>query len=185
MTSVRSERRRRRARHWKPITLALAAAMFLAACGDDQPSDEGAATDPAAEAPATPDVSAGGAQPVASNPGEPAAEASAPAEAGPVLEVRELNSWYRVVIINEPALTDPLELETIGREICEGLAPCRAAMWFDADEAPAGFPVLEMNLQAQIFGFGRTEAGAENILWNCDFFPEFEADRRCLPRPMN
>lgn len=169
-------------RYWTQVALALAAAMSVAACGDDDTSGEETAD--AADAPAAAEAPAAGAPPVAANPAE-RAEPAESAATGPVLEIRELNSWYRVVVIDERAMTDPLELEAIGREICEGLAPCRASMWFDADEAPAAFPVLEMNLRAQIFGFGRTEAGAENILWNCDFFPEFEADRRCLPRPMN
>jgi len=178
----RNKQRQHAARPWARVAIAFAAAMFVAACGDDEPADQETAAAPEVEAPAAPEAP-GDAPPAAAEPAAPAA--AEPAETGLVLEIRELNSWYRVVVIDERAMTDPLELEAIGREICEGLAPCRAAMWFDADEAPAAFPVLEMNLRAQVFGFGRTEAGAENILWNCDFFPEFEADRRCLPRPMN
>jgi hypothetical protein len=165
----------------------LAAALLLAACGDDEPAGETpAAPDAASEAP----VEAG---PEAV--GEPAAELApvaelAPAavdsgELEPIIEIRELNDWYRVVLIDERAVADPRDLEAIGREICEGLAPCRAAMWYDAEAAPAGFPVDEVDLRAQVFGFGRTMDGAENILWNCNVFPQFEAERSCLPRPMN
>jgi hypothetical protein len=157
----------------------LAAALVLAACGGD---DEPAAGPPAA---AEPEAAAepAGQEPAAVAEPEPAAVE--PGEIQPIIEIRELNEWYRVVLIDERAIADPHDLEPIGREICEGLAPCRAAMWYDAAAAPAGFPVDEINLRAQVFGFGRTMDGAENILWNCNIFPQFEAERSCLPRPMN
>ncbi len=156
----------------------LAAALLLAACGGD---DEPAAGSPVAAEPEAAGEPAAGPEPaVAAEAGQPE-----PGEFEPIIEIRELNDWYRVVLIDERAIADPRELEAIGREICEGLAPCRAAMWYDAGAAPAGFPVDEINLRAQVFGFGRTIDGAENILWNCNVFPQFEAERSCLPRPMN
>jgi hypothetical protein len=147
--------------------------MLLAACGgDDEPEDAPSA---AAESE--------GAGERAVEP-EPAAAVN-PGDFQPIIEIRELNDWYRVVLIDERAIADPRDLEAIGRQICEGLAPCRAAMWYDAEAAPAAFPIDELNLRAQVFGFGRTIDGAENILWNCNVFPQFEAERSCLPRPMN
>ena len=162
----------------------LAAVLLLAACGDDEPSGG---------APVAAEPDAAGDAPAEAAPeavGEPAAEpepaaAVDPGELEPIIEIRELNDWYRAVLIDERAIADPRDLEPIGREICEGMAPCRAAMWYDAEAAPAGLPVDEVNLRAQVFGFGRTMDGAENILWNCNVFPQFEAERSCLPRPMN
>ena len=138
-----------------------------------------AADTPAAEAPAeTPVAGEGG--------GEAGSPAPIdPAELEPIIEIRELNDWYRAVVLEPLAITDPLALEAIGREICEGLTPCRAAMWFDAADTPTGFPVQEAQLRYSVFAFGRALSGDENILWNCDVYPEFEAERRCLPRPMN
>ena len=163
--------------HW-----ALAALLVLAACSNDEPAGNDAAEVPGNEL-------AGGAEPAVAPAAPPAAaEPAAPVDPEtiePIIDVRELNDWYRALLIDERAISDPLELETIGRTVCEGLTPCRAAMWFDAADVPAALPVAEAQLRYQVFAFGRALSGDENILWNCDVFPEFEAGRRCLPRPMN
>jgi hypothetical protein len=150
----------------KRALFGVAALLFVAACDNGEPAADTPADKPSAAAPA-------------------ADSAVDPNDLQPIIEVRALNEWYRAVLIDERAITDPLELETIGRQICEGLAPCRAAMWFDAADAPTEYPVREIQIRYQVFAFGRTMSGDENILWNCDVFPEFEAERRCLPRPLN
>lgn len=181
-------------RRYHLVLVALAGALSLSACSND---DDAAADDvvetPAVEQgePLAADVNA----PVDVSPepadqdGEtPAVEPEASAEPAadeplnPVVDIRPLNDWYFAVVINQQALTDPAELEPIGREICQDLAPCRAAMWFNPQVAPNGFPVAERALREQAFAIGRTADGSENVLWNCNLFPQFEEERRCLPR---
>lgn len=167
---------------WLPAAVALAAAVALSACSNDGDSeDDIASPEPGASAPAEENVAAGGETPAA----DAGAEEPALNSDTPIVEIYELNDWYRAVSLNEQAVADPEDLEALGREICEGLAPCRAAMWYDASLTPTAFPVAEEVLREQVFAFGRTTDGAENILWNCNFFPQFETDRRCLPRPMD
>lgn len=172
----------------------VAGALALAGCSNDNGNGEAAADDtpveesaPEASAPDGPDENAAASEPVdvaqsgAPQPDglEAAAEGS---ELEAVAEIRPLSDWYFAVVINEEAVADPADLEPIGREICEGLAPCRAAMWYNPAIAPRAFPVDEDALLAQVFAVGRTIDGRENVLWNCDVFPQFEAERRCLPR---
>lgn len=148
-----------------PLVALAGFAMLLAACSDD--SDTPASTNAAAPA-----------APVAT------ATAALSAEAGPVLEDHELSSWYRSVLINPAAISDPRELEAIARPYCEGLETCRVGLWYDRQDFPTAMPVREIQLRYQVFAFGRTIDGSENALWNCNVFPEFEAERLCLPRPL-
>jgi hypothetical protein len=68
--------------------------------------------------------------------------------------------------------------------LCEGLTVCQAGLWYDVNDMPAAMPVTAVQLRDQAFSFGRTAAGVERALWNCSIFPQFEAERRCLPRLM-
>ncbi|MGD9739168.1 MAG: hypothetical protein AB7O56_00760 [Bauldia sp.] len=156
--------------------VALVTALLLAACGDDDSAgDEPVAAEPVA------------AEPVAAAPGGTPAPGVAGAEAipaNPVIEALELNDWYRAILVNPDAVADPRDLEAIARPYCEGLDVCRAAIWFDVRDLPRAMPVPARQIEEQAFALGRTITGEENILWNCDIFPEFEAERACLPRPM-
>ena len=168
-----------------------AAVMLLAACGSETPEEgedvadaAGADTSPllvlssgdapAAEAPAAEAAGGGAAEPAA----------AAVTGGDPVVEIRAFGDWYRAVIIDETAIADPLDLEAIGRSVCEGLTPCRAALWYDATKAPTGLPVAADQLVEQVFAFGRSAEGSEQIQWDCDRFPELEADHSCLPKPL-
>ena len=164
----------------------LMSAFVLASCGngEEDPAEE---VKPVVEADPVP---------VAADPAPPAAGEPAPVPVAeplvdeapfgdPIVEIRVLNDWYRAVLIDERAIGDPLELEAIGRSICEGLQPCRAVLWYDARIAPTALPVSEDALQGQAFGFGRTIDGAENMQWNCDLFRRLEGVVPCLPRLLN
>lgn len=162
------------------LAFALTATVMLSACSNDDSGENETAPEAAAEVPVeaidTPAIADADA----------VAEGDEGGETGPaIVAIYELNDWYRAITLDEEAVADPADLEMIGREICEGMAPCRAAMWFDASLTPRGFPVEEVVLRDQVFAFGRTMDGDENVLWNCDYFPQFEAERKCLPRPMD
>ena len=148
-------------------------ATFLAACGEE--TDPNPAPPPTAETPAT----RAPATPIAQVPDTPVIPAD-PAVA--IVEVRELNEWYRAVLINPAAISDPRQLEGLARPLCEGLTVCQAGLWYDVNDMPVAMPVSAVQLRDQAFGFGRTAAGVERALWNCNVFPQFEAVRLCLPR---
>ncbi|MCC6736541.1 MAG: hypothetical protein IT534_10510 [Bauldia sp.] len=141
------------------LSLLLLAAAALAGCGSGDDGDTGADTAPPAVA----------AQPV-TPPGNP------------VMEALELNDWYRAILVDGAAITDPHQLEALARSYCEGLTLCRTAIWFDVANLPRAMPVDADALQTQAFAFGRTANGAENVLWNCTLYPQFEAEHACLPR---
>ena len=165
--------------------IALAGALLLAACSDDDADPDETTDTPAAEE-VVPDVDTSSAEgPTGTLTDPPTDTAEEPPIGDPILEVRDLNSWYHAVLIDERAIADPIELEAIGREICLDQTPCRAAMWYSERDTPAALPVNERSLRLQVFAFGRTLDGSENILWNCNEFLQFEAERRCLPRILN
>jgi hypothetical protein len=145
------------------VSLLVMAAASLVGCSD---TPAPSAADGAPGAIGSPAVAAGG-------------------DTGPVLELRVLNDWYRAVLINEDAVADPHDLEAIARPICEGMQVCRVGLWYDEADMPEKMPVREAQLRYQVFAFGRTFDGSENVLWNCNVFPEFEVPNRCLPRPMD
>ncbi len=149
--------------------LLATAALALAGCGDE-PETAGAVSEPTVAA-------AGGAA--------PAETVAATIPTDPVIEAHELNDWYRVVLINPAAIRNPRDLEAIARPYCEGLPTCRVGLWYSERDFPRQLPVPGYQLRYQVFAFGRTITGAENALWNCDTFPEFEAERLCLPRAMD
>ena len=164
------------------ISILLAAALLLAACGDS--SNEEEATNGAAEFD-TELIPVGGAIPVgAAAVNGPAAPelGTAVGEADPVVEIREISDWFRAVVINPAAIASPLELEEIGRSICEGLTPCRAAMWFTAAEAATALPVTTEQVVSQVYAFGRSLEGNEVSQFNCQMFPEVAEEHSCLPR---
>jgi hypothetical protein len=165
-----------------------ASLILLAACdgdtsGDEEIADGGA--DVAAVIEAAPAVEAEPG-PVVGETIEPGENAVIPADGDlePIVELRVLNDWFRALVLNEAAIADPLELEGIGREICEGLTPCRVMMWYDIAETPDTLPVTQEQIISQVYAFGRSLAGVENSQWHCDRFPEFEDERRCLPQPV-
>jgi hypothetical protein len=47
---------------------------------------------------------------------------------------------------------------------------------------PNAMPVRGQQLEAQDYAFGRNPQGEETSLWNCNKYPEFEAEDACLPR---
>ncbi len=100
----------------------------------------------------------------------------------PVVDALALNDSYRAILVDRGSIANPRDLETIARSYCEGLPVCRAAIWFDENLMPRQMPVSASAVAAQAYAFGRTSTGAENSMWNCDIFPEFEEERRCLPR---
>jgi len=169
-----------------------ASAVLLAACDGDSSGDDAVTvgdTDVApiadAESPAEPVVEVEP-EPVVDATLDPGGGPNADGDGDlePIAELRVINDWYRALVLNEEAITDSFELERIGKEICEGLTPCRVAMWYDSAEAPTALPVTREKIVSQVFAFGRSLSGAENSQWHCDRFPEFEADRLCLPQPL-
>lgn len=147
----------------RSVALVLAG-LALAGCGDS--------TTPT-PAPASP---AGGETPAAAAPTPGATREN------PVIEALALNDWYRAILVDRASIANPRDLETIARSYCEGLTVCRAAIWFEEGSLPRAMPVSATAVAAQAYAFGRTAAGVENTLWNCDLFPQFEAERACLPR---
>ncbi|MHA1559431.1 MAG: hypothetical protein ACTSWI_02015 [Alphaproteobacteria bacterium] len=181
--------RRPRPVHW----IIAASVVLLAACGGDSSGEEevadGGGDDVAAVVEATTAVEpvvGDEAGPVVGETIDPGENAAAPGDGDlePIVELRILNDWFRALVLNEAAIADPLELERIGKQICEGLTPCRVAMWYDPAEAPVALPVTQEQIVSQVYAFGRTLAGDENSQWHCDRFPEFEAERSCLPQPL-
>jgi hypothetical protein len=142
--------------------LALIAATALAACGGGE--EESAQSDAAGGAPRA---------------AEPAADPLAA-----VLRVLELSDDFRAVLVDEGLIADPEDLEVIGRHYCEGLDVCRTSIWLDEEYFPETLPVPEELTRFTMYGFGRNVIiNYEASQWNCAFFPQFEASRRCLPRP--
>jgi len=143
--------------------LALAASLLLAGCsGPPNAAGKGEAAPP------------------------PAAPVQKPVEAGgPILKLVELNFWYRAALVNREATRNPRDLEALARPICEGLNVCRVGVWTDEFSMPNGMPVRAPQLEAQEFAYGRTAKGEESALWNCNRYPEFEAENACLPRVLN
>lgn len=167
--------------HLKLLSLVSAAALLAACSGDSDEPEEAAAPEPQGVADADPDPAP------ANDPNEaapPAANGDVVPPEDAVIEIRELNDWYRAVLVDEAAIADVAQLEEIGREICIDMTPCRAALWYDARIAPATLPISSDALAAQVFAFGRNSEGEENANWNCDVFFEEDVDRRCLPRLM-
>lgn len=115
----------------------------------------------------------------------PAAQVVPVEPGGPVLRLVELNTWYRAALIDPAAVKDPRQLEALARPICDKLTVCRVGVWFDKYTMPNGMPVRTPQLEAQEYAFGRTANGAETSLWNCNKYPEFEAEDACLPRLMD
>ncbi len=151
---------------WIPA-LALGAATALAACGGGE--EESTASEAAAAA----DGAAGIAEP---------GEAADPMAA--VLRVLELSNDFRAVLVDGGLIADPEDLEIVGRHYCEGLEVCRTSIWFDEAYFPETLPVPEELTRFTMYGFGRNVIiNYEASQWNCAFFPQFEASRRCLPRP--
>ena len=99
-----------------------------------------------------------------------------------IIKVVELNSWYRAVLVEREATRNPRDLEALARPLCEGLAVCRVGVWTDQWSSPNAMPIRAPQLEAQEFAFGRNSKGEETSLWNCNKYPEFEAEDLCLPR---
>lgn len=105
------------------------------------------------------------------------------AEAGSlVIEVVELNDWYRAMLVEREATRNPRDLEALARPVCDGLTVCRVGVWTDRRAMPNAMPVRGQQLEAQDYAFGRNPQGEETSLWNCNRYPEFEAEDACLPR---
>lgn len=175
LASARKGRGRVISRFISVVSLLAAATLTLAGCGDSEEATPAIAPEAAVPVPV---------EPVA-EPGGDAAVEPAPAPGDPVIEVHELNDWYRAVLVDENAISDPRQLEAIARPFCQGQGTCLVALWYDRADYPTQMPVAEIQLRYQVFTLGRTLDGTENVLWNCNVFPEFEAERRCLPRPLN
>jgi hypothetical protein len=112
-----------------------------------------------------------------------ASAASPTGEAGsPIIRVVELNSWYRAVLVDREATRNPRDLEALAKPLCEGMTVCRVGVWIDEWTMPNGMPVRASQLEAQEYAFGRNPKGEETSLWNCNKYPEFEAEGACLPR---
>lgn len=174
---------RPRPAHW----IIAASLVLLAACDGDTSAendiDDGVVLSPVAEVEPEAQVEPGPVVGETIDPGDNAVT-TGDGDLEPIVELRVLNDWFRALVLNEAAIADPLELEEIGREICEGLTPCRVMMWYDAAEAPDALPVTQEQIVSQVYAFGRSLAGVENSQWHCDRFPEFEDERRCLPQPV-
>lgn len=99
-----------------------------------------------------------------------------------VIRTVELNNWYRAMLVEREATRNPRDLEALARPICEGLAVCRVGIWTEEYAMPNGMPVRAPQLEAQEYAFGRNQKGEETSLWNCNKYPEFEAEGACLPR---
>ncbi len=99
-----------------------------------------------------------------------------------IVKVIELNDWYRAVLVEREATRHPRDLEALARPICEGMQVCRVGVWTDERTMPGAMPVRGQQLEAQEYAFGRNPAGEETSLWNCNKYPEFEAEDACLPR---
>ena len=120
----------------------------------------------------------------AAAPKRPVAEVIPVEKGGAIVRLVKLNSWYHAALVDPAALESPRELEALGRAVCETLSVCRVGVWYDQFSMPNGMPVSSRQLEAQEFAFGRATSGTEAALWNCDKYPEFEAEEACLPRLM-
>ncbi len=171
---------------------AAPAAESTPAAETPTPSTEGAVapaaeSTPAAETPAP--STEGAAAPAAES--APAASGAPPAGIAAdgaaldaIVDSRQLADWYFAVLVDEAAIADPVELEPIARSFCPETGVCQVGVWYDQERFPTTLPVTTTQLRNEVFGFGRNEAGTEFVLWNCNTFPQFEAERRCLPRAM-
>ena len=99
-----------------------------------------------------------------------------------IVRTVELNSWYRAMLVEREATRNPRDLEALARPVCKGLTVCRVGIWTDEFTMPNGMPVRGTQLEAQEYAFGRNPKGEETSLWNCNKYPEFEAEHACLPR---
>jgi predicted small secreted protein len=116
----------------------------------------------------------------------PSVEQSATSKpANSIVRVVELNSWYRAVLVERAATRNPHDLEALVRPVCDGLTVCRVGVWTDEWSMPNAMPVRGPQLEAQEYAFGRNAKGEETSLWNCNKYPEFEAEDVCLPRLLN
>ena len=147
-------------------------ALLLAGCGEA--SDTPPAGTASIEAPGAADPA------IAEAPTIEAPAATNPEVA--IIEMRELNTWYRVALVDPATIADPASFEALARLNCEGMEVCSIGFWYDANQIPSALPAAASQLDHQVFAFGRTFDGTENVLWNCDVFPQFEAAQRCLPR---
>jgi hypothetical protein len=125
-------------------------------------------------------VTGDGAQPPAADPG---VEQSATSDS--IIRTVELNTWYRAVLVDKAATRNPHDLEALVRPVCEGLTVCRVGVWTDEWSMPNAMPVRGAQLEAQEYAFGRNAKGEETSLWNCNKYPELEAEGACLPRVLN
>lgn len=153
-------------RRLRPL-LTVVVVLALSGCDDAGVDDDTTAAAPS-----------GGASPTVATP------ETGPPRDTPVVEALALNDWFRAVLVDRASISNPRDLETIARSYCDGLAICRTAIWFDPAALPRAMPVSAASVDQQAYAFGRTGTGAENSLWNCNIYPEFEAERACLPRPM-
>lgn len=112
-------------------------------------------------------------------------QAATPQRDGSIIRVVELNTWYRAALIERAATRNPRDLEALVRPICEALTVCRVGVWTDEWSMPNAMPVSRPQLEAQEYAFGRNAKGEETSLWNCNKYPEFEAEQACLPRLLN
>lgn len=115
-------------------------------------------------------------------PGSSAPLAADGTDASLVIKVVELNDWYRAMLVEREATRDPRDLEALARPVCDGLTVCRVGVWTDLRTMPNAMPVRGQQLEAQDYAFGRNPQGEETSLWNCNKYPEFEAEDACLPR---
>jgi hypothetical protein len=99
----------------------------------------------------------------------------------PVIKIVELNSWYRAMLVEREATRNPRDLEALAKPVCEGLTVCRVGVWTDEWSMPNAMPVRAPQLEAQEYAFGRNPQGEETSLWNCNKYPEFNAEAACLP----
>ncbi len=186
------------------LVLGALMAFALAGCGDDEDSAQsgGNSGQPAAEAPATPAPAAPPAQEQAAAPAAPAPSedatppaAEAPAEApdqqqaaapsgDPVKKINELNDYYRAVLVDPGAITDPHQFTDIALKLCGDKTLCQIGIWTDLRDLPVALPVKVSQLKYQAFTYGRNrETKYEASLWNCDDYPDLEKEG-CIPKPM-
>ena len=99
----------------------------------------------------------------------------------PIIRIVELNDWYRAMLVEREATRNPRDLEALAKPVCEGMTVCRVGIWTDEWSMPNAMPVRAPQLEAQEYAFGRNPQGEETSLWNCNKYPEFEAEDACLP----
>ncbi len=160
-------------------SLALGAALVLAGCsGEDQAASSG---DAPADLEAPPSISEQTDELNFEQPAKPEVRVLADS---PIVKVLVLGEFYRAALVDRSAVTSAQDLEAIARPVCEDTTPCRVGLWYDEASMPTELPVTVPQLEEQAFAFGRIYDGTENALWNCNIFPEFEAEHLCLPRDM-